>query len=32
MGPGIRVDTAKSKDRELVGAVAAETAEEPATP
>ena len=31
MGPGIRVDTAKSADRELVGAAAAETAPEPAT-
>ncbi len=32
MGPGIRVDTAKSSDRELVGAVAGETAAEPETP
>jgi large subunit ribosomal protein L1 len=33
MGPGVRVDTAKSsdRDRELVGAAAGETAEEPAT-
>jgi len=30
MGPGIRVDTAKATDRELVGATAGETAEEPA--
>jgi large subunit ribosomal protein L1 len=31
MGPGIRVDTTKAGDRELVGATAGETAEEPAT-
>ena len=31
MGPGIRVDTAKAADRELAGAAAGETAEEPAT-
>ena len=31
MGPGIRVDTAKAGDRELAGATAGETAEEPAT-
>ncbi|MGV1047041.1 MAG: 50S ribosomal protein L1 [Solirubrobacterales bacterium] len=31
MGPGIRVDTTKAADRELVGAAAGETAEEPAT-
>jgi large subunit ribosomal protein L1 len=31
MGPGVRVDTAKTADRELVGAAAGETAEEPAT-
>jgi large subunit ribosomal protein L1 len=31
MGPGIRVDTSKAGDRELVGAGAGETAEEPAT-
>jgi large subunit ribosomal protein L1 len=30
MGPGIRVDTAKATDRELVGATASETAGEPA--
>jgi large subunit ribosomal protein L1 len=30
MGPGIRVDTSKAADRELVGAAAAETAAEPA--
>jgi large subunit ribosomal protein L1 len=30
MGPGIRVDAGKSADRELVGAAAGETAEEPA--
>ena len=30
MGPGIRVDTSKSPDRELVGAAAGETAAEPA--
>jgi large subunit ribosomal protein L1 len=31
MGPGIRVDTNKATDRELVGAAAGETAAEPAT-
>jgi large subunit ribosomal protein L1 len=31
MGPGIRVDTNKAADRELVGAAARETAAEPAT-
>jgi len=31
MGPGIRVDTNKAADRELVGAAAGETAAEPAT-
>jgi large subunit ribosomal protein L1 len=31
MGPGIRVDTNKAADRELVGAAATETAAEPAT-
>jgi large subunit ribosomal protein L1 len=31
MGPGIRVDTAKAADRELVGAATTETAAEPAT-
>jgi large subunit ribosomal protein L1 len=31
MGPGIRVDTNKAADRELVGAAASETAAEPAT-
>jgi hypothetical protein len=31
MGPGIRVDATKAGDRELVGATAGETAEEPAT-
>jgi large subunit ribosomal protein L1 len=31
MGPGVRVDTAKAADRELVGAAAGETAPEPAT-
>jgi large subunit ribosomal protein L1 len=31
MGPGIRVDTTKAADRELVGAAAGETAEEPAS-
>ncbi len=31
MGPGIRVDTNKATDRELVGAAATETAAEPAT-
>lgn len=31
MGPGVRVDTTKAGDRELVGATAGETAEEPAT-
>jgi large subunit ribosomal protein L1 len=31
MGPGIRVDTHKASDRELVGATAGETAAEPAT-
>jgi hypothetical protein len=30
MGPGIRVDTTKATDRELVGAAAGETAAEPA--
>jgi large subunit ribosomal protein L1 len=30
MGPGVRVDTAKATDRELVGAAAGETAAEPA--
>ncbi len=30
MGPGIRVDTSKAADRELVGAAAGETAAEPA--
>ena len=30
MGPGIRVDTDKAADRELVGAGAGETAAEPA--
>jgi large subunit ribosomal protein L1 len=30
MGPGIRVDTHKAADRELVGAAAGETAAEPA--
>ncbi len=32
MGPGIRVDTAKSAERELVGAGAGQTAEEAPTP
>jgi large subunit ribosomal protein L1 len=32
MGPGVRVDTAKSADRELVGAAAGDTAAESATP
>jgi large subunit ribosomal protein L1 len=31
MGPGVRVDTNKATDRELVGAAAGETAAEPAT-
>jgi large subunit ribosomal protein L1 len=31
MGPGVRVDTTKATDRELVGAAAGETAEEPAS-
>jgi large subunit ribosomal protein L1 len=31
MGPGVRVDTTKAADRELVGAAAGDTAEEPAT-
>ena len=31
MGPGVRVDTNKAADRELVGAAATETAAEPAT-
>ena len=31
MGPGVRVDTTKAADRELVGAAAGETAEEPAS-
>jgi large subunit ribosomal protein L1 len=31
MGPGIRVDTAKAKDRELAGIGAGETAQEPAS-
>jgi large subunit ribosomal protein L1 len=31
MGPGIRVDATKASDRELVGATAGDTAEEPAT-
>ncbi|MBA3865337.1 MAG: 50S ribosomal protein L1 [Solirubrobacterales bacterium] len=31
MGPGVRVDTSKAADRELVGAASGETAAEPAT-